>query len=257
MLLDSSFKPQVMIPPEYIKWMIEQPETVLSTRPQLERFGYTYLVPTVDTHHSQFITTVIRKHLTPNLGVLQPNMFHDIRDKIDSLMGQDEESWREICLMDVISKTVFKATNRVFLGSPLCEDEGYLRSSASFSNWLGAGAIIVGQLLPPLLKPFFGYCMAIPIYVQQRLSYRYLIPLFEKRIEDMTRKREDPSFKFEEPRDLVSWVVATALEDRKIAPECKPTALAEHLLFTVSIDAYLESICLLSRMTALIKFGRH
>ena len=79
-------------------------------------------------------------------------------------MGIDTDGWREVCLWDTMQKTIFKSTNRVFVGLPLCEDEGYLRSSAAFANWLGAGAIIVGQYMPSVFKPWFGYLAAIPIY---------------------------------------------------------------------------------------------
>ncbi len=125
--------------------MADQPETVLSARlPQVGRFAIDYLAPGLDVNHDLFMIDIARKDLTRNLGRLQPSIYHDIRESIDELMGIDIDCWREVCLWDTMQKTIFKSTNRVFVGLPLCQDEGYLRSSAAFANWLGAGAIIVG-----------------------------------------------------------------------------------------------------------------
>lgn len=202
-------------------------------RPQYDRFGISYITPTAERAHGMFIINVIRNHLTPHLDKLQPNMVHDLRRSIDGLLGLDSESWRNVCLMDVIMKTITKSTNRVFFGSPLCEDESYLYSSQMFSILYGAGAVLVGQLLPPVLKPLVGYSMAVPIYIWQKKSYRYLVPLFRARMDDMVRKRRDPTFDFLAPIDMITGVIATAM-DNEDSPDFKPEALAETLLFTVS-----------------------
>ena len=150
-------------------------------------------------------------------------------------MGIDTDGWREVCLWDTMQKTIFKSTNRVFVGLPLCEDEGYLRSSAAFANWLGAGAIIVGQYMPSVFKPWFGYLAAIPIYIQKTKSFGYLLPMFKERMENIRRKRIDPSFEFGEPNDMITWM-ATAVIENPSTSHSKPEALAERILFMVSGD---------------------
>ena len=216
--------------------MADQPETVLSARlPQVGRFAIDYLAPGLDVNHDLFMIDIARKDLTRNLGRLQPSIYHDIRESIDELMGIDTDCWREVCLWDTMQKTIFKSTNRVFVGLPLCQDEGYLRSSAAFANWLGAGAIIVGQYMPSVFKPWFGYLAAIPIYIQKTKSFGYLLPMFKERMENIRRKRTDPSFEFGEPNDMITWM-ATAVIDNPSTSHSKPEALAERILFMVSGD---------------------
>ena len=214
--------------------MVEQPETVLSARlPQVGRFAIEYLAPGLDVNHDLFMMDVVRKDLTRNLGRLQPSIYQDISESIDELMGMDTDKWREVCLWETMQKTVFKSTNRVFVGLPLCQDEGYLRSSAAFANWLGAGAIVVGQYMPSVLKPFFGYLTAIPIYIQKNKSFGYLLPVFKERMENIRRKRADPNFEFNEPKDMITWM-STAVIDNPTTTHSKPEALAERILFFVS-----------------------
>ena len=128
---------------------------------------------------------------------------------------------------------MFKSTNRIFVGSPLCQDEGYIRSSAAFANWLGVGAIVVGQFLPSILKPFLGYLTAVPIYIQKKKSFGYLIPVFKERMKNLRGKRGDPNFVFEKPKDMITWMTNAVL-DNPGTSSSKPEALAERILFFVS-----------------------
>ena len=223
-----------MIPKEHLRWMVEQPESVLSARlPQVGRFAIDYLAPGLDVNHDLFMMDVARKDLTRNLGRLQPSIFNDLRESIDELMGLDTDHWHEVCLWDTMQKAVFKATSRVFVGLPLCQDEGYLSSSASFAKWLGAGAIVVGQYLPSIMKPYLGYPTAIPIHIQKTRTLGYLVPVFKERMANIRRKREDPSFDFVESKDMISWMSAAVI-DNPTTSHSKPEALAERIMFFVS-----------------------
>ena len=231
---DPGLRPQVMVPKEHLRWIADQPETVLSAKlPQMGRFAIEYLAPGLDINHELFMIDIARKDLTQNLGRLQPSVYDDIRESIDELMGIDTNCWREVCLWDTMQKTIFKSTNRVFVGLPLCQDEGYLRSSAAFANWLGVGAIIVGQYMPSVFKPWFGYLTAIPIYIQKTKSFGYLLPMLKQRMENIRRKRTNPSFEFEEPIDMITWMT-TAVIDNPSTSHSKTEALAERILFLVS-----------------------
>ena len=250
MVPDAAFRPQVMVPREYVTWLTGQPDDVLATRaPQAERFAMPYLVPTLDVKHERFTMDVVRKDPTRNLGRLQPDFFIDMRESVDSLLGLEEESWREIRLYEIMQKIIFKSTNRVLVGLPLCHNEDFLSSSAAFSQWLGVGAVIVGQLMPSILKPFFGYLMAIPIYLAQTRSFRYLVPVIRERMENIRRKRANPSFVFDKPNDMITWMVEAALNDQNTRNN-RPEATAERILFLVSppCDTSLLLVTLLYRL---------
>lgn len=223
-----------MLPQEHLKWMIGQPDDVLAARPaQVGRFAVSYLAPLMNLEHDMYMIDVVRKDLTRNLGALHPDIFEDVRESIDALFGLDSNSCRRIPIFDTMQKVIFKSSNRIFVGAPLCHDESFVTSSANFAQWLGAGAVIVGQLMPSFLKPIFGYLVAVPIFIAQAKTFRHLVPLFKQRVKDIQRKREDPSFVFDEPKDMITYMVAAAL-DNQDAHSSRPAAMAEHLLFFVS-----------------------
>lgn len=231
---DAGFRPQVMVAQENLGWLIQQPDDVLAARPpQVGRFAIPYLAPALDFNHDMFMMDVIRKDLTRSLGKLQPDVFHDMHKSVDGLFGLDDQQWREVPLFATMQKIIFKSTNRVFVGLPLCHNEAFLNSSAAFAQWLGAGAVVVGQLMPSIFKPFFGYLIAVPIYIARMRSFQHLIPVFQDRMRDIRRKRTDPSFMFDAPKDMITWMVTAALDNHH-AKANRADAMAERLLFFVS-----------------------
>ena len=84
-----------------------------------------------------------------------------------------------------------------------------------------------------VLKPFFGYLTAILIYIQKNKSFGYLLPVFKERMENIRRKRADPTFEINEPKDMITWM-STAVIDDPTATYSKSEALAERILFFMS-----------------------
>ena len=77
---------------------------------------------------------------------------------------------------------------------------------------LGMGAVLVGQLMPSLLKPIFGYMFAAPIYVAQKVSFRYMVPQIEECMVKLRQKKANSEFQWEEPKDMLMWMVAAAMD---------------------------------------------
>ena len=231
-LPDVGLRPQVMVPPEHIKWLSEVPETILSAHALIDSVGIRYLVPTMDINAQRYIMDVVRTEMTRNLGKLQPDIFSSLKGSVDSLLGTDQENWRHIRLYKTMQEILFKSSNRVFVGLPLCRNNVFLTSSAAFANILGLGAIFVGELLPLVLKPVFGYLLALPIFVAQTLALWYLVPEIKNRMVNIRRKRSDPTFDWNEPKDMLMWVVIAAM-DRQDPKADTPEMIAQGLLFLV------------------------
>ena len=178
------------------------------------------------------MTDVIRKDVTRNLGRLQPATIADIRYTIDQAFGLNTESWNEVCIRKAMEKVFFMTVNRVIVGPALCHNEKYLRYSISFANWLGATSVLVGLYTPWILKPVLGYLGAFPVYYSKQQSMKFSVPVIEERIANIKHKRADPSFDFEEPKDMISWMTQAMLDN----PETRnnpPDFIGERLLLTV------------------------
>ena len=232
---DAGMWPHVILPQEHLSWVMEQPNDVLSSRAVIDkRMAFKYLIPTFDIHEDLFLTDVIRRDLTRNLGKTQAALFDEMRQSVDATFGQDQATWREVGLLPVMRTILFRSSNRVLLGPHLCRNEEYQKSSESFSTWLGASALLIGQLVPWFISPVLGYLTAIPVYIYRNKAFKHLIPLIKERMDNIKRKILDPQLVYEEPNDLVTWYVNAVLGS-EITNQSTPQALANRILFLVSL----------------------
>lgn len=235
MLPDPGLRPQVMVPPEYIKWVTEQPDHVLSPfAPLRDIVALPYLLPTMDMKEHVYLMDIMRKDVTRNLGSLQPAIMHDMRASVDSLLGTDAENWRTVPLYAAMQDILFKSSNRMFVGEPLCHNRIFLNSAAVFANVIGAGAVFVGEYLPLVLKPMFGYALAPPIYLAQAVAFRYLVPEIKWRMANIRQQRSNPELEWDQPKDMLMWIVIAAM-NRQDPKADEAERLAQGLLFLVSL----------------------
>ena len=199
---------------------------------QLERRAFEYLLPTVDLTRGQFIHGVIRKDLTRSLGKMHSAIFEETRNAVDLAMGRDTDDWKEVCIKKCVEAVAFRTNLRVLVGSPLCNNEEYVSSTIAFSNWLGGAAIIVAQM-PWILKAFFGYLGALPIYYYQQKALKFLVPVICDRMANLKRMRDDPSFRFEAPDDLITWATQASIGSPETVAN-SPEHLAVFMLILVS-----------------------
>ena len=75
--------------------------------------------------------------------------------------------------------------------------------------------------------------MAVPIYIAQALAFRFLVPEIKNRMANIRRKRADHSFKWDEPKDMLMWIVVAAM-NRQDPKADTPEKIAQGLLFLVS-----------------------
>lgn len=206
---------------------MDQPEEVLSERAvQNEKFCIGYLTPTIDHHHDSSILTAVRRELTQNMGKTQADVFTTMRDTIDTNLGLDA-SWHEINLYQSMQEVVFKSTNRILVGAPLCDDAQYQGAISKFSVWLGALAIIIGQYMPWFLTPILGHLAFFPVNMYRKRAQRLLLPLCEERLKSMASATKHVS---DGPKDLITWVI-----QRLDGGPTTPTMIADNILSLVSL----------------------
>ena len=200
---------------------------------QSGRFALDYLLPGFDLSHDAFMMDAIRKELTRNLGRMQPAMMEDIRNTVDQTIGLDTESWNEVCIKKAMDKIFFTSISHVLVGSSLYRNEEYIRCAIRFATWWGIAVVLVGQYISWMIKPFFGYLGALPVYYTKQKALKFLLPVVRDRLSNIKRKRADPSFDFKEPVDLLTWITQAMLDDAETKNH-PPEFLAKRVLFLVS-----------------------
>jgi hypothetical protein len=209
----TGFEPQVMLPPEFMKWLIDQPEDVLSHRlVQAEKMGLTHLLPALDFTSDLAIVEAIRVHLTRNLAKVQGDLIDEMRQSVDETLGIDDASWKEVNLFEVLNEVIFKASGRILFGPDLTRDKRFMHYIMRFNSWFGMGTILIGQMIPWHFRRLFGLIYAIPVTYYRTMCTNYLLPRFKERFGDMQRKRDDPTFDYSPPEDLITWMFRAAFD---------------------------------------------
>ena len=137
-------------------------------------------------HQNSYHAQVARSQLTRNIGTLYPELINEITtafDDIIDLKGNGEcapirilfiwivgrTEWKSVPALSSMQIIISRASNRLFVGLPLCEscslslypllilvtpgrDPDWIDLTIQFALFVGKGSIVI-RLFPKLLKP--------------------------------------------------------------------------------------------------------
>lgn len=110
-----------------LPWLLAQPEHHLSAKwAQLDHLNIpqTFLRPDIGIHPVH--EPLIRRTLTAHLDSIAGALHEEVALALDDLWGGkddpgDTKAWHEVNLDHTIRRVVARASNRVFVGLPLCK----------------------------------------------------------------------------------------------------------------------------------------
>ena len=140
---------------------------------------------------------------------------------IDDTWGKDTENWKDICVFENMMNVIARASNRVFVGLPLCRDPAYLKSMGGFAQDV-MNTILFMRFTPKILEPILGRLFTLPNQIHYWRSASKHMPLIKERLRLMQQKADDPSFDWEPPNDYLTWHIEQAHKDgnmRELQPE--------------------------------------
>ena len=193
--------------------------------------GLQFTMPSHDWTEELFQVD-IRRILNPNLGRLQKTLFEEMRKNVDAELSVEGDLWHKVDLSKAMHNIIFRTLNCIIVGQCLCHEEGYLKSFSTFMNLWGGSGLVVGQMLPPILKPVAGYLAALPIHYYKRKSLSYLIPVVKAEMREFQGGR---TINTEESTNFLRLMVAAAMEGND-ARHLTPDTLAANILFLVSTN---------------------
>lgn len=162
------------------------------------------------------------------IGDLIPDLWDEIGCAIDDTWGKDTDEWKEICVFDNMMHIIARASNRVFIGLPLCRKKAYLKSMEAFAGDVSM-AIIFMRFVPKILEPLVGRLICLPNSHHYRQSAALHMPTVKERLANMARQDSDPGFKWEEPNDYLSWHIRQAQKEGNAA-ELEPEMISRRLM---------------------------
>lgn len=125
--------------------------------------------------------------------------------------GVKEGESRTVCVFDTMSRAVGQATNRVFVGLPLCRDSTLLANAKAVSMDVPISSILLHFFWPPL-RPIFAPILTIPNRIHTNLVYKVLRPEIRRKLQayDESRTKSHSKGGGNVPYDFLQWSIDDA-----------------------------------------------
>ncbi|GJE97791.1 cytochrome P450 [Phanerochaete sordida] len=151
-----------------------------------------------DPYHVPIIRTHLTKHLAP--------MFSDIYDEVsaafDELIPRTGDEWVSVHAIKVIRSIVARASNRAFVGLPLCRNTAFLDTAIDFTVDVAKARVFLA-LFPEVLKPL-AVKMIKSIDTRVQECMQHLRPFIDERMRFAEELGDDWSDK---PSDMLQWII--------------------------------------------------
>ena len=202
----------VHLPYNEIQWLVERPDTDVDVRAQLVdslQLNRTIMDPKL-AHYPAHIS-VISGRLTREIGNLIPDLLDEIQHGIDKLWPTDGRDYNPICVYDSMIRIVGQATNRVFVGLPLCRDPALLDAAMAFSLDVPIASTLLNFIWPSL-GPFIAPIITLPNRIHTNRFFKIVRPEVRRRLKDYDNRRTKPSSNAaeKEPNDFLQWSIDQA-----------------------------------------------
>ncbi|KAI6131899.1 cytochrome P450 [Pisolithus thermaeus] len=164
---------------------------------------YTFGIGIHGYHHAP----LIESHLTRNLSVL----YADVRDEIvtacNELLDSKPNEWKTISVVPATLRIASRASNRIFVGLPLCRDPDWLDFNINVPHAVVNEARTL-RLLPNFMVPLVAKFVT-NLSERTRRGATFLGPVFRERLQHMKAESTDWCDK---PNDFLQWWLDTSQE---------------------------------------------
>ncbi|KAI6013599.1 hypothetical protein BKA83DRAFT_4006153, partial [Pisolithus microcarpus] len=96
--------------------------------------------------------SVARIHLTRNLGLYYPDIKDEVHTAFEELLDLKDNAWKSVPAVETVREIVCRASNRVFVGLPLCWDHDWIDLNSRFAVDVATDANIL-NMFPKFLVP--------------------------------------------------------------------------------------------------------
>lgn len=171
----------VLLPAAEAKWLIEQPEHILSMHQQTDlhfQVEHGTVFQTRDQSHVHLVAT----KLTARIGNLVPELVNELEAALKQHWGRDRE-WKDVCVYDSLRVVIGQVTNRVFLGLPLCRNRELLDAGVAYAQAIPVAAQIL-TLFPRVLRPLVAPLITRPNRRHENTWFRLTVSEVERRLKE-------------------------------------------------------------------------
>ncbi|KAK7948827.1 uncharacterized protein PG986_009713 [Apiospora aurea] len=238
----------VLLPTREAKWLIDQPENVLSMHQQTDLHFQTAHKTVYPLRNQAHVHLVMTK-LTSQVGNLVPVLM----DEIGIAMPQawdgtrsEEDGWHEVDVFDTLRVAIGQATNRVFLGAPLCRNRELLDAGVAYAQAIPVAAQLI-SLFPTSLRWLVAPLITMPNRAYEKTWFKFTLPEVEARLRGHA---DDGPAK----ADFLQWSIQQAKESGDDYM-WEPKTLAARLLLVNAAAVHTSSFAITHVLLDLVGSG--
>ncbi|KAL8289567.1 hypothetical protein RB597_001269 [Gaeumannomyces tritici] len=201
--------PEVVLPPSQMRWLLEQPDSVLSQTEVNRRF--------LEADHTFPHPNIVREPVHPavirrELGAGRLGCFAaGIADELDRCFregwGVDAERWCEVRVYDTVLDAISRLSVRALVGEELCRNEEFLSCARRFDKNVVVSAAAL-NLLPGFLKPVFAPIVTAYDKMLYRRFSKHVMPIIQERLRESHDKQSDHGLR--QRNDYFDWAISHA-----------------------------------------------
>lgn len=157
--------------PQLIEDVRKAPDDVLSLSASLIELVQPEYTLNLLEQDDEYHIDIIRSKLTQNIAVTFKEVHDEIVRSLDASIPAHGDDWVKVPVVETVQRVICATVNRVFVGTPLCRDQGYLALNLNFAvNALKFAAII--SIFPKPLRPIVARMLSnLPSQIQRETEF--------------------------------------------------------------------------------------
>lgn len=172
----------ILLPSSQRKWLVEQPDSVVSMHEQTTnhfQWNLGTVYPTRD--HNNVPIHIIQTKLTREIGNLIPDLSEELDLALEKRWGVSNE-WKEVGVYDTLRLIIGQAINRIFIGESHCRNEEVLHTGFRYAQVIPLGANML-WLIPNPLRRLLAPLVTLPSRYYERKWFKLTMGEVHRRLE--------------------------------------------------------------------------
>ncbi|KAK7058639.1 hypothetical protein VNI00_002275 [Paramarasmius palmivorus] len=194
---------------------------------------------------------VIQTTLTRSIGSKVPEVYDEIVAAFEDLLPPTAD-WVKVPTLHKVLNIVVRASNRLFVGLPLCRNEEWKALNIHLTTQVFKGALIT-NLAPKFIQPLVHWYFN-PRSKAFATASKLLRPMIIDRLEKLDSNDED----WESPDDLLAWLIkATDGKRERLNPDDLIFRMLSLNMAAIHTTAFTHALFHLASRPALVKLLRN
>lgn len=252
----------VLLPSDQRKWLIDQPESVLSMHQQTNQhfqFDYGTIYPTRD--HQQVHIHLVTTKLTSQIGNLIPRVAQELDLALTKHWGGQEgdEEWREVCVYETLRVVIGQAINRIFMGESLCRNREMLDAAVAYAQWIPMSAQLL-VLFPKPLRALVAPLVTLPSRWYERKWFKFTLSEVRQRLKARSQQSKEAKEDVRghagaaEQTDFLDWLISYGLSSGD-PYDLNPEVMAARILLLNAFALHTTAFAITHMVLDLVGLG--